>query len=392
MLLKPWRRHMMKNARFMKIAGRLLKNGLLHSYRRRTGDPGLPAAVSLEITHACIARCIMCNIWKIPGSVPNLEMDEWLELLSSPLLAELRELDITGGEPFLRDDLPVLFDGICELSHQNLKHLKGVAVTTNGFLTRRILRQVKSVAAAFEKAGLELVMVCAMDAVGEVHNRIRNVNDGWNKLDRTIQGLVDIRKTHPNLVIGLKTTILPLNVDYLDAIADYADENELFTIISPCIITEGRYLNPDRAKDLAFDREDIHKMIRFYESDRFRWSYHGTRLAAFFRTGVMKKPCTCGFNYFFVRSNGDFYLCPLIDKKIGSVREKSVDELFFSAEARRLRKTIGRFPECRRCTEPGLERFSLPLEGFSYLAVMGKLGKNRFVALHQHMGLDKYVG
>jgi MoaA/NifB/PqqE/SkfB family radical SAM enzyme len=47
----------------------------------------------------------MCNIWKIPGDVPNLPVPQWIELLSSGLFADTRELDITGGEPFIRDDL-----------------------------------------------------------------------------------------------------------------------------------------------------------------------------------------------------------------------------------------------------------------------------------------------
>ena len=47
----------------------------------------------------------MCNIWKIPTQVPELSADEWLDLLSDDLFADLRELDITGGEPFLRKDL-----------------------------------------------------------------------------------------------------------------------------------------------------------------------------------------------------------------------------------------------------------------------------------------------
>ena len=114
----------------MRLAGQLVKNGLRFQYLKWTGRPGRPQAVSLEITHNCIARCIMCNIWRIPREVPDLPMGDWIRLLSSDLFSDLRELDITGGEPFVRTDLLDLFQGICELKGGNLKALKSIAITT----------------------------------------------------------------------------------------------------------------------------------------------------------------------------------------------------------------------------------------------------------------------
>jgi len=50
----------------LKLASRLFLNGLDFQYRKRSGNPGRIQAISLEITHHCVAKCIMCNIWKIP--------------------------------------------------------------------------------------------------------------------------------------------------------------------------------------------------------------------------------------------------------------------------------------------------------------------------------------
>ena len=380
------------NPELLKLITQLCRNGLRHRYRRLTGKPGKPAAISFEITHECIAHCIMCNIWKIPARVPNLPIADWLLLLSSPVLDDLRELDVTGGEPFLRDDLSDLFEGICALKKTNLKKLRAVAVTTNGFLTRRVVTAVEDIARRLHRENIELVMVCAMDAAGPVHEKIRRVKGGWPKLNDTIQGLIELRRRYTNLIIGLKTTILPLNIDELDGIADYAEANRLFTIMSPCIITRGRYLNPDLGGAMAFSSEDVAKMIRFYRGERSDWSYHGRRLIGYFQTGFMRKPCTCGYNYFFVRSNGDVYLCPLVDRSVGNIRRRSLADVFFSDEANRIRKGVGHFDECRSCTEPGLERFSLPMEGFSYLSLLPKFGRTAFLEFHHHMGLDKYVG
>ena len=318
-------------------------------------------------------------------------MPQWIELLSSDLFADIRELDITGGEPFIRADLFDLFYGICELKHKKLPALRSIAVTTNGLLTGRVVSTVERILPALQKKDLDLVVVCALDAVGELHNRIRNYPDAWPKVRKTLEELTLLRDKYPNLIVGLKTTILPLNIDELSKISEFADHKGLFTIISPCIITEGRYLNPDRTPDLSFNREDIEKMIDFFSSNQNRWDFHAASLIDFFKTGTMKKPCSCGFNYFFIRSNGEMFLCPLIKESVGKVTTTDVSDLFFSDKANTIRKKIGKFPQCRSCTEPGLERYSLPYEGFQYLKLFLKMDRDVFHQLHEHLGLNKYL-
>ena len=193
------------------------------------------------------------------------------------------------------------------------------------------------------------------------------------------------------MIVGLKTTILPQNIAELGKISEFAASRGLFTIISPCIITEGRYLNPDRAEDLSFTTEDIDDMIDFFSSDQFRWSFHADSLIDFFKTGTMKKPCSCGFNYLFIRSNGEVFLCPLIRESVGNIAQNDISKLFCSKTADRMRKKIGKMSQCRECTEPGLERYALAYEGLHYLRLLLKMGRKDFFQLHEHMGLDKYM-
>ena len=255
------------------IAARLLGKGVRFRYLKRTGNPGKVQAASIEVTHRCIARCIMCNIWKIPRDVPRISTAKWLQVLSSPLFSDLRELDVTGGEPFLKKDLFDLLAGVAELKKTNLKALRSVAVTTNGLLTERVLGETEKIVRELKRRDIELVMVCAMDAVGSIHDQIRNYPDAWLKVNETIEGLIRLRERHP-LIIGLKTTVLPINAAELGKIADYAAARDLFTIISPCIITEGRYLNEDSRRNLPSSPENIQEMIDFYQGEAFQWSYH----------------------------------------------------------------------------------------------------------------------
>jgi len=373
------------------LAASLCKNGLRFRYLKRRGRPGRPQAVSLEITHRCIARCVMCNIWRIPAETQDLAMEDWLCLLRSDLFEDLREIDITGGEPFLVEDLGGLFEGILALRRHPLKALKSIALTTNGFLTDHVLRFAETVLPEMRAAALDLVLVCAMDGIGEIHDRIRNYKGGWASANKTIIGLKALRNTFSNLIIGLKTTVLPANVGQLNDILQYANTHGLFTILSPRIITAGRYLNSEHAEALAFSRLDKERLIDFYAAKEMRWSYHGEALERYFKTGKMKKPCSCGYNYFFVRHNGELFLCPLVNRSVGNTQETPVERLFRSEEAAQLRRKTGALPQCRACTEPGLERYALPYEGFSYLSLLWRLGKKRFLELHDDMGLDKYL-
>jgi MoaA/NifB/PqqE/SkfB family radical SAM enzyme len=377
----------------MKVGRTLLKltaRGIRYRSLKALGWPGKPEALSLEITRRCIARCVMCNIWRTPARAPELDAHDWLKLLESPLLADLRELDITGGEPFLRKDIVALLLGIGKLKATRLTHLGSVVITTNGFLTDKVLGDVNTVIAPLESAGVGLVFACGLDAVGPTHDRIRNFKGGWEKLHATLQGLMALRDRFPSLVLGIKTTVTRHNIDELDRICRYAEDNALFTIISPYIITANRYANLERDHALAFSIEDLEKLRDFYHSTNIRWRYFKDELIDYLETGRMKKPCSAGFNYYFIRSTGELYACPIIDALIGNIRETPMEMLVCSAEAARFRKNILKFPECRACTEPGLERYALPFEGFHYLGQYFKLGGEGFSALHRHMGLDKY--
>jgi MoaA/NifB/PqqE/SkfB family radical SAM enzyme len=230
-----------------------------------------------------------------------------------------------------------------------------------------------------------------MDAVGEVHDRIRNVAGGWARLHATIEGLKRLREQHPSLVIGIKTTVTRYNIGELERICRYADDHGLFTIISPYILTSNRYANLDREELLALSPADIDTLKRFYDSPRFRWSYYRTELLRFLETGRMAKPCSAGFNYFFIRSTGELFPCPIIAAPLGNVTRTPLPELIRSPAASSFRRGVGEFPECATCTEPGLERYALPFEGRHYLRLWFTMGREEFRTLHDHLGLEKYV-
>jgi len=66
-----------------------------------------------EVTTDCNLRCRYCYHFTGPGDVgTDLSAQEWLLFFEE--LRDLAVMDVTlaGGEPFLRDDLPDIIQGI----------------------------------------------------------------------------------------------------------------------------------------------------------------------------------------------------------------------------------------------------------------------------------------
>ena len=374
----------------LRLAGHLFANGVRYRLRQALRQPGTIQALSLEVTHRCICHCIMCNIWKIPHQVEERPMSAWSDLLADPCFEALVELDITGGEPFLKTDLVSLFETINTLTRTHLKRLKSIAITTNAILTRQVLETTKAILATLDGTGIQLVLACAMDAVDDRHDRIRGYSGAFEKMQTTLTELMALRERHPNLILGIKTTILPANVDQLPQIDAFARSRGLFSIISPCIITGGRYLNQDRRTDLAFTPHQIDQMIQFFSRDDHPWSHHAKALKDYLQSGKTRRRCSCGFNYAFIRSTGAVHLCPLLPQSVGSIARDRFSDVWRSSAARDLRGTIGRSPACRHCTEPGLQRYALIHEGWAYLRLFLRMGGRRFERFHAHMGLNHY--
>ncbi|MFC1862813.1 radical SAM/SPASM domain-containing protein [Thermodesulfobacteriota bacterium] len=381
---------MTSSVHMLSLAGQLLYNGGRYCFQKGLRLPGKIQALSLEITHRCICQCIMCNIWKIPHQVNELNMSDWAEVLESPSFTELVELDITGGEPFLKRDLNTFFDKFKSLKQKHLTKLKSIAITTNAILTHRVLETTEAILRSLEGTGIQLVLVCAMDAVDDLHDRIRNYPGAFEKMQTTLAGLMELRERFPKLILGLKTTIVPANVNQLPDIDHFARSHGLFAIISPCIITGGRYLNHDRSDEMAFNDQHINQMIHFFSREDLQWSYHARTLNEYLLTGRSHRRCSCGLNYAFIRSTGAVHLCPLLPESVGSVRQDDFESIWRSATARSLRGCIGNAEPCLHCTEPGLERYSLYYEGWVYLKMLLQMGSRRFEQFHMHMGLDNY--
>jgi MoaA/NifB/PqqE/SkfB family radical SAM enzyme len=382
---------------YYKSACRLLFSALRFRCFRFINRPLKPTVLSLAVTGRCNSHCTMCNIWKQAREEPEIVSQELskeriLDLLSNPLFSGLVELDLTGGEPHLREDLADIVLGIIKLKSTSLPKLRSIIITSNGFLTGKIISNYREILGALKDTDIDLVSVISIDGIGETHDRIRGTKNAFRMATATLDRLVELKKEYPGLIPGIKTTILPQNVDALDNILDFARTRDLFYIISPAFFTEKRFRNLNRRDELALAPAEFKKVLDFYSRDELKAGYYYNAARNFLASNRRQWVCTALFNYIFIDFDGKIYPCEIMPEPIGDLKQQDIRDVWASPRAQAWRKRIGKSEYCSTCHEPGAIRYSAFTEGLSYFKFLNQLGrKTRDESLYGE-GFTKYSG
>lgn len=164
----------------LEAASVFLQHNLVQPFRSR---PPLPRAMHFISTHRCNARCTMCGIWKEKSDCREEMSTEDLDrVFSDRLFSRMEYVGISGGEPFLRDDL-------VELSSVVLKRcrsLKRLSLTTNGLLPARIQRFLPELIARTRAGGTLLDVSVSVHGMGEVLDAIYGVTNAFEKIQETL--------------------------------------------------------------------------------------------------------------------------------------------------------------------------------------------------------------
>lgn len=147
----------------------------------------------IAITYNCNSRCVMCDIWKIKD-FPELPPSEYAKIPTT-----LRDINISGGEPFLRTDIPE----IISVLQQRCPKARMV-ISTNGFMPALIETQMKKILTIKPDIGVAV----SVDGYGPMHEKIRGIPNAWEKDMETIERLQKLGMTN----LRLAFTILPENV------------------------------------------------------------------------------------------------------------------------------------------------------------------------------------
>lgn len=305
-----------------------------------------PMNLTLSVSFKCSSRCKTCNIYK--KKADELALEEWQKIFKS-LGKNPFWVTISGGEPFLRNDLTELVFSLYDNCQPSI-----INIPTNGLLKDRIPNTVKQIARHCEKS--QIVINVSIDEIGNKHDAIRGVPGNYEKAIETFTALrsIDIQ----NLSIGIHTVISKFNVaripdiyqhlralnpdSYITEIAE--ERNELGTV-GACISPEYQdYANAvhfliDELKNDHFNR--VGKITR-----AFRIEYYRT-VERTLKEHRQIIPCYSGFASAQIAPDGDVWMCCIKAESIGNLRDGDYDfrKVWFSNKAESLRQSI-RDGEC----------------------------------------------
>lgn len=137
----------------------------------------LPNDFVLAITYSCNSRCRMCNIWKSEAR-PVFPLSEYQKLP-----ADMKEVNLSGGEPFLRADL---VDLVALLVKQNPQ--VRIIINSNGFATELISAKIKEII----KIKPDIILGFSIDGIGQLHDEVRGIPGGFDKVMATIKAVKNL--------------------------------------------------------------------------------------------------------------------------------------------------------------------------------------------------------
>lgn len=306
-----------------------------------------PNFLVLFINSICNMKCEHCFYWTSLNQRDDMTKEEIFELSRS--LGKLENLNLSGGEPFLRKEF-------AEICRQFIQHngVRQIYVPTNGFFTERTVAAVNGV---LEEKELDLFVVeISLDGMPEFHDNFRVAKHSFQKAMETYEALVEIQKRDPRLRIHSISTATNVNIAEIKRLTTYLYERCPQMDHHNLAIIRGDRKNPDLAAPLLKEYSELYTYIRRLwaprEADRYGAIVEPMLQWAKVQTLKQKRqvvPCKAGRLSVVVYANGDVSLCE-IHKPIGNLRQKPFQEIWQSDEARHLRDSISN-KECYCTTE-----------------------------------------
>lgn len=306
-----------------------------------------PTHLILHVTGHCNSRCGMCFAWKrLNHKEEELTLKEMEKIAQS--LGHLTFLDISGGEPFLREDLPAVlevFDKYCRPGYVN--------IPTNCLLPVKIAESLQTI---LDNTNFPVSLNLSLDGLPKTHDKIRGVKGNFAKVEETWQRVKVLKKKYPKLSVKISTVVSNQNLEEIKELSELVVSKMKGIDFHTLILMRGNPLSSQ------FSLPPL-KQLESYKDLFFKiWSnYHygknlggiGERVANishryFFNLYLralkehkMALPCLAGRAHVVIYANGDVSLCELRGP-VGNLKKADFDfqELWQSKEAGRQRQEI----------------------------------------------------
>jgi MoaA/NifB/PqqE/SkfB family radical SAM enzyme len=319
-----------------------------------------PYKLNLAVTYRCNSRCLTCQIWREYKANPDIQkgelsLEEFSKIFES-ISNEIRWISLTGGEPFLREDLIQIVTTACKKFH----NLALISIPTNGLLHERVLRFIEHLKNSMID-GPDISISFSIDGPREIHDRIRGIKGAFDAVWKTYLESRRIANNHNRLHLHIETTISSFNILEIKPFIEKIKKEGHSLIVT---IAHDAYLYKNTGnKGITINLKDKNtEEFFYYLQKRYCW-YKPSQLinrAYIKRIPIYLKnsekqvlPCAALKSSFAINPYGDVLPCLMWDRVLGNLREHDLDtnSILRSSEAKETRRWIAQ-SRCPNCWTP----------------------------------------
>lgn len=291
-----------------------------------------PKYLIFFVTSRCNARCVFCHyksqIADKTRKDSELTLDEIRQIACN--YGKVSKLSFSGGEPFIRDDLPEIIETFIEHSDPGI-----VDIPTNGGLCERIDTLVRRILPIMGDRVLDIQL--SIDGPREVHDRVRGVLGLFDKILHTYELLSPLRETYPNLKLKMNLVYFTENKAATRDLARMFETEydfDRFQITYP----HGESIEEEVTSKIDFEEfYELSKQIQKHYRLRGRRDLHSLifRSVKMLRDDILKKHhiffndmgavCKAGERILVLDEVGDVYPCEPLWESVGNLREHDYD-------------------------------------------------------------------
>lgn len=290
-----------------------------------------PTDMCIIVTYRCPMRCQMCNIWQNPTD----KKDE-ITIEQIKKLPKVKFINITGGEPFVREDL----EDIIEVCFQKSPR---VVISTSGWYEDRVIKMAQR----FPNIGIRI----SIEGLSQKNDELRGRQGGFDKGLRTLLTLKDMGIKD----IGFGITVS--NHNSADMLSLYKLSKSLGMEFATAAFHNSYYFHKD--DNYITNRDEVCGNFKTLMEWQLKDNSPKSWFRAYFNMGLINYihgnrrllPCEAGLVNFFVDPFGEVYPCNGMEEKhwkesMGNIKDvASFDEIWQSEQADKIREKVKNCPK-----------------------------------------------
>lgn len=271
-------------------------------------------------------RCKMCNIWQNPT-----RKEEEITARDLQMLPDFKFVNITGGEPFVREDLDEIIEVMFTKSPR-------IVISTSGWFDDRVI----ALAEKFPNIGIRL----SIEGMQDTNDYLRGREGGFEKGVRTLRTLKEMGLKD----IGFGITVS--NHNSADMLNLYELSKELDMEFATAAFHNSFYFHKydNRITNHSEVTDNFLRLMELQMKEKhpkswFR-AYFNMGLINYVNGGKRLLPCEAGTVNFFVDPWGEVFPCNGMEESkwklsMGNIRSgKSFEEIWNSPEAEEVRRHV----------------------------------------------------